>query len=200
MVGEVFTLGDLNEGSQASVGNSTMALSTTLSAVGGEGFMLDELGFHAPSVGTYELWLDGVLVASVDVPVRDLVYRFTNIATPLASRTIALTVRCSVPARFRALYTRAETHLGHGITIGQWWNFPTTASVAVWIFEIVVTKVKDAAPEWAQPGVLDPGGDGMSRVVSILSRRERVPAYQANGVAGTGGEDVEPVVGQIWPR
>lgn len=54
--------------------------------------------------------------------------------------------------------------------------------------------------EWGPPAEVDPDGDGMSLVACILSRRERIPAYQANGVAGTGGEDVEPVIGQIWPR
>lgn len=40
---------------------------------------------------------------------------------------------------------------------------------------------------------------GMSLVTPILSRRERIPAYQATGVTGS-GEDVEITVGQIWPR
>lgn len=40
---------------------------------------------------------------------------------------------------------------------------------------------------------------GMSLVTPILSRRERIPAYQATGVTGS-GEDVEVTVGQVWPR
>lgn len=57
-----------------------------------------------------------------------------------------------------------------------------------------------AATSWGPSAEVNPNGAGRSLVAVILSRRERVPAYQANGVTGTSGEDAEPVVGQIWPR
>ena len=199
MVGEVFTLGDLMEGYESSSSYATTSFSTTLSAVGGEGFALDELGFYVHTAGSYELWLDGILVASLTAPTRNAIYRFTGIATPLQSQMIDLVIRSSTPATFRAV-TRTETTLGHGVTVGRWQDYPVSTITVVMIFEIVVTRTKDAVPEWAQPGLLDPDGDGMSRVARILSRRERIPAYQASGVAGAGGDDVEPATGQVWPR
>lgn len=53
--------------------------------------------------------------------------------------------------------------------------------------------------EWGPAAELNPGQEGPSLVEVILSRRERIPAYQATGVSGA-GEDVEITVGQIWPR
>lgn len=90
MVGEVLTLGAPMEGYESSSSYVTTSLSTTLSAVGGERFILDELGFYVHTAGSYDLWLDDVLVASFTAPTRNAMYRFTGIATPLQSQTIAL--------------------------------------------------------------------------------------------------------------
>ncbi|MBF0724078.1 hypothetical protein [Sanguibacter inulinus] len=52
---------------------------------------------------------------------------------------------------------------------------------------------------WGPSAELNPGDEGASLIEFILSRRERVPAYQATGISGT-GEDAEITVGQVWPR
>lgn len=55
-----------------------------------------------------------------------------------------------------------------------------------------------AVTNWAPVGELKPA-PGPSAIAVILSRRERIPAYQATGVSGS-GDEVEVSVGQIWPR
>lgn len=53
--------------------------------------------------------------------------------------------------------------------------------------------------EWGPAAELNPNDEGMSLLETILTRRERIPAYQATGVSGS-GDDVEITVGQVWPR
>ena len=52
---------------------------------------------------------------------------------------------------------------------------------------------------WAPAAELDPTDTGHELATPILSRRERIPAYQATGVIDAGA-DAEPLTGQIWPR
>ena len=52
---------------------------------------------------------------------------------------------------------------------------------------------------WGPTAELDPTDAGHELVSMILSRRERIPAYQATGVIDAGA-DAEPLTGQIWPR
>ena len=52
---------------------------------------------------------------------------------------------------------------------------------------------------WAPVAELDPADTGHALATPILSRRERIPAYQATGVIDAGA-DAEITVGQIWPR
>ena len=52
---------------------------------------------------------------------------------------------------------------------------------------------------WVPTAELDPTDTGHALATPVLSRRERIPAYQATGVIGAGA-DAEPLTGQIWPR
>lgn len=52
---------------------------------------------------------------------------------------------------------------------------------------------------WGPSAEMNAGEEGASLIEVILSRRERVPAYQATGISGA-GEDSEVTVGQVWPR
>ena len=52
---------------------------------------------------------------------------------------------------------------------------------------------------WAPAAELDPADTAHALATPILSRRERIPAYQATGVIDAGA-DAEPLTGQIWPR
>ena len=64
----------------------------------------------------------------------------------------------------------------------------------------VSVSLPKAPPEqWAPAAELDPADTGHALATPILSRRERIPAYQATGVIDAGA-DAEPLTGQIWPR
>ena len=52
---------------------------------------------------------------------------------------------------------------------------------------------------WGPAAELDPTDTGHALATPVLSRRERIPAYQATGVIDAGA-DAEPLTGQIWPR
>ena len=54
-----------------------------------------------------------------------------------------------------------------------------------------------AVTAWEPAAELD--SEGPTLATPILSRRERIPAYQATGVIDAGA-DAEPLTGQIWPR
>ena len=54
-----------------------------------------------------------------------------------------------------------------------------------------------AVTAWQPAGELDSAARALA--TPILTRRERIPAYQATGVIDAGA-DAEPLTGQIWPR
>ena len=64
---------------------------------------------------------------------------------------------------------------------------------------VQVTLPRPPATAWEPAAEIDSAGAGRALATPILSRRERVPAYQATGVIDAGA-DAEPLTGQIWPR
>lgn len=192
---EVLILGDV-----AGLDNTSTrfaAASIDLWAVGGNEFTLDALAFWPRDSGEgYDLWINGALAGSIGTVPLGEIARIVGLGYPVRHGKFTLSLRPKVgTARFRYA-ARSSTVLGYGLNMGPWVESPNITLP----FELTLTRTRVGVPEWDPPAEVDPDGSGMSRVATILSRRERIPAYQANGVAGTGGEDTEPAIGQIWPR
>lgn len=64
---------------------------------------------------------------------------------------------------------------------------------------VQVTLPRPPVTAWGPAAELDPTDTGHELATPILSRRERIPAYQSTGVIDAGA-DAEPLTGQIWPR
>ena len=64
---------------------------------------------------------------------------------------------------------------------------------------VQVTLPRPPVTAWEPAAELDSAETGRALATPILSRRERIPAYQATGVIDAGA-DAEPLTGQIWPR
>ena len=193
---EILVLGDASQASFTQ--NYLAAANIDLFATGGNEFTLDALAFQPidNGGGGYDLWINGVLAGSVNIESTRSIARISGLDYPVRHGKFTLSLRPRVGSARYNYTNRSSTYLGYGLELSNFAEAPGF----VLPFELTLTRTRVGVPVWGPPVEADLDGEGMSLVACILSRRERIPAYQANGVVGAGGsENVEPTIGQVFP-